>query len=895
MILKGTQRGNGRALALHLLNVEDNEHARVHEMRGFVSDNLVDAFQEAEAVSLGTKCRQYLFSMSLNPPPDAVVSVARFEAAIEEIEAKLGLRGQPRAVVFHEKLGRRHAHCVWSRIDSERMTAINLPHFKRRLQSIARDLYRTHGWEMPAGFDDPSKRDRNTFDRIEAAQAKSAARDPKALKALFRSCWERSDTKTAFAAALKEQGFILAKGTRRGFVAVSADGQVFSLSRWTGAGAKALRARLGSPNDLPDVSRVSDPDVSKPTRHLRKPDLDNLIREQRSERHAIAERQDARREEARRARRERLPRGARRIWAQVTGGLPRIEAKLEAEADAFEQACRAETDALIARHLKVRRDLAARQGFEDAFADLKAEALETRHARDPRQHLVLPEGDPLPSIFAAEFRPEAVLDHLSARRETFTLGEIDAVLRRMSTDMDWRARLRERLLASPDLVPRSSDGPARYTTRSFLDSERSLLHTAKTLAETRHFAVASAHVSRAVRTQNAAFAERGASVSSEQAQALKHLTEGRALACVVGYAGSGKSTLLSLARQAWQSGGYAVTGLALAGKAVDGLERSSGIASRTLASLETSWSNGYEPIERGSIVVIDEAGMVGMRQLSRVVGALADRQCKVVLVGDPDQLQPIEAGTPFRDIIARQSHATLAEIRRQRAPWQRDASVALAKGKIGDAVDDYAAQGCVRTHTTTDQAVDALASDYVADVESDAPGTTRLAMAHRRQDVFALNQAIRARLRSRDPLDRETLVSTDHGPRAFSIGDRVLFTENNRALGVRNGMLGTIEDVGETTLRISLDDSGRSVSVYTRSYTALDHGYAVSIHKSQGCTVDRSYVLSSKTMDRHLSYVAMTRHREEMRLYTEPGFQTQLRPPSVLIAPQRDRGPKRRL
>ncbi|MEO1315634.1 MAG: relaxase/mobilization nuclease domain-containing protein, partial [Pseudomonadota bacterium] len=177
MILKGNQRGSGRDLALHLMNVEDNEHAVIHELRGFVADDLEGAFKEAEAVSLGTKCRQYLFSLSLNPPPEATVPIEVFEKTIAEIEAKLGLSDQPRAVVFHEKLGRRHAHCVWSRIDPERMRAINLPHFKRRLQAVARELYRAHGWEMPAGFRDAEKRDPHRYSREEAEQAKRAKRD----------------------------------------------------------------------------------------------------------------------------------------------------------------------------------------------------------------------------------------------------------------------------------------------------------------------------------------------------------------------------------------------------------------------------------------------------------------------------------------------------------------------------------------------------------------------------------------------------------------------------------------------------------------------------------------------------------------------------------------------
>ncbi len=123
MILKGSQRGGGQGLAVHLMRTDENEHVEVHELRGFAADDLPGAFKEAQAVSRATRCRQFLFSLSLNPPETENVSVATFEAAIDRVEEKLGLEGQPRAVVFHEKEGRRHAHCVWSRIDAETMTA----------------------------------------------------------------------------------------------------------------------------------------------------------------------------------------------------------------------------------------------------------------------------------------------------------------------------------------------------------------------------------------------------------------------------------------------------------------------------------------------------------------------------------------------------------------------------------------------------------------------------------------------------------------------------------------------------------------------------------------------------------------------------------------------------
>ena len=103
------------------------------------------------AVSKGTRCQQFLFSLSLNPPKDGGASRDDLMDAIERAEERLGLKGHPRAVVIHEKNGRLHAHAVWSRIDPRDMKAVNLPFFKTRLAELSKELYLEHGWELPDG------------------------------------------------------------------------------------------------------------------------------------------------------------------------------------------------------------------------------------------------------------------------------------------------------------------------------------------------------------------------------------------------------------------------------------------------------------------------------------------------------------------------------------------------------------------------------------------------------------------------------------------------------------------------------------------------------------------------------------------------------------------------
>ncbi len=276
-------------------------------------------------------------------------------------------------------------------------------------------------------------------------------------------------------------------------------------------------------------------------------------------------------------------------------------------------------------------------------------------------------------------------------------------------------------------------------------------------------------------------------------------------------AGAGKSTLLSAARLGWEQQGYRVIGAALSGKAADGLDNASGIACRTLASLEYCWKNGYHKLQAGDILVIDEAGMVGTRQLARLIDHVKQAGAKLVLVVDPEQLQPIQPGTPFKNITEQISTARLTEIRRQTIDWQRKAPTLLAIRKTKEALQIYQDKGCVKT---TNDRSDAIAA-----------------------------------------------------------GDRIVLTKNDHELGVRNGMLGIVENTEKNKLTIMIDaDTGersRRVTLATKHYRSYDHGYATIIHKSQGATVDRAFVLASTTMNRHLTYVAMTRHRKSVRLYSD--------------------------
>ncbi|MCO5059307.1 MAG: AAA family ATPase, partial [Rhizobiaceae bacterium] len=358
---------------------------------------------------------------------------------------------------------------------------------------------------------------------------------------------------------------------------------------------------------------------------------------------------------------------------------------------------------------------------------------------------------------------------------------------------------------------------------------------------------------------------RGLVLSGEQADALAHITDGRDLGIVVGYAGTGKSAMLGVARQAWGAAGFEVRGAALSGIAAENLESGSGIASRTIASLEHGWSQGRDKLTAKDVLVIDEAGMVGTRQLERVLSHAADVGAKVVLVGDPQQLQAIEAGAAFRSIHDRHGGVEIGDVRRQRDDWQRVATRHLATGSIGTAVRAYNRNGMVHEAASREQARGDLIDRWNRDRQA-APEANRLILTHTNDEVRSLNQSARDRMRSTGNLGEDVQLSVERGARTFATGDRIMFLRNERSLGVKNGTLGTIEQVSAQSMSVRTDD-GRSIQFDLKDYSHVDHGYAATIHKAQGMTVDHAHVLATPGMDAHSSYVALSRHRDSVSLH----------------------------
>ncbi len=470
--------------------------------------------------------------------------------------------------------------------------------------------------------------------------------------------------------------------------------------------------------------------------------------------------------------------------------------------------------------------------------------------------------------------PAVALDAITHQQATFTPRDLAMFVHRHSDGKEQFDLAMGAVRGSSDLIALGKDGRGeeRFTSRQMIETEQRLGRASELLAERERHQVEDRGREGAL----ARSAERGLVLSGEQRAAFEHVTVGRGLSVVVGYAGTGKSAMLGVAREAWESAGYTVRGAALSGIAAEGLEHGSGITSRTIASLEHQWGQGREHLTSRDVLVIDEAGMVGTRQMERVLSHAADAGAKVVLVGDPQQLQAIEAGAAFRAIHERHGGVEISEVRRQHEGWQQDATRHLATGRTGLAVQAYGERGMVHVAETREAARGTLIERWDRDRQT-SPGDTRIILTHTNDEVRELNDAARERMRDAGGLGGEASIKTERGERAFASGDRIMFLHNERELAVKNGTLGTVEQVTPQRIAVRTDD-GRKVAFDTKDYAHIDHGYAATIHKAQGMTVDRAHVLATPGMDSHGAYVALSRHRDSVDLhYGRADFADQLK------------------
>lgn len=416
---------------------------------------------------------------------------------------------------------------------------------------------------------------------------------------------------------------------------------------------------------------------------------------------------------------------------------------------------------------------------------------------------------------------------------------------------------------SDDLVDlgKGLDGKQYYTSKKVLARENELFKKVDTL---------SLSFKHKLNPEDLKFVLADKTLNEEQQTAFNHVLSGNDLSLVVGYAGTGKSYLMSAVKEAYEAEGYRVIGTALSGRAAEGLAQSSGIESRTIARYLIDWENGRYELNDKTVLVIDEIGMVGSKQMHLLLHYAAEKGAKIIGCGDPEQIPPVEAGCPFRVMLEQQPHIKLQNVVRQEADWQRQATIELSTQQHGKALYRYQEHGYIHEHETREAALSSLVNHW-SEYQKDNQDKTAIMMSYRNIDVLTLNLTAREQLLENNILDNQHAlkVNTERfGELEFSINERILFLQNDNELEVKNGLLGTVQNINtkDNILTVELD-RGDIVAIDTTKYNDIAYGYAATVHKLQGETVDKSFVLATPHFDRFITNVSMSRHRDEVELH----------------------------
>jgi len=457
--------------------------------------------------------------------------------------------------------------------------------------------------------------------------------------------------------------------------------------------------------------------------------------------------------------------------------------------------------------------------------------------------------------------PEQVLQALTRNNATFTERDLERFLEKHVERPDERAAIKAAVLDSREvlhLYDRESAEPVRrYTTTAVRDQELSTLGDGAELANRAGFRVSEAAAARAAETRT---------MRPDQLDAFRHATRDEALSLIEGRAGVGKSYAAGAIREAYEQSGYRVVGLAptnvvAADMKADGFREAGTVHSHLFRA-----KNGRESIDRRTVLMVDEAGMVDSRTMGELLSHAREAGAKVVLIGDDRQLSAVERGGLYAELKERHGAAEISQVERQKVEWQRQAAQDLSQGRVKAAVEAFDQHGAIRWTQTQDEARAALVEKWKADTQQ-RPDATRFVFAYTNKDVDELNAALRRVRQEAGELGAaEHRFTTKHGEATFSAGDRVQFTDTAKKLGIANGNLGTVAEIGADRVAVRLDN-GATVDFRPSEFQGFRHGYAGTIYKGQGKTLDQTYLYHSHHWRQASSYVALTRQRHDATIF----------------------------
>lgn len=465
----------------------------------------------------------------------------------------------------------------------------------------------------------------------------------------------------------------------------------------------------------------------------------------------------------------------------------------------------------------------------------------------------------------AEQNPAKAVESLTQSHLTFSAKDVERYFHRMGFTDDKVKELTWRALTVGNVLG-TNDG--RLTTSEVKQEVATLDGRFAALAARAHGPL----------TERAVDVDPARQLTADQQRAREATLSGRGLVVTEGFAGSGKSMYLNQVRADLQANGYQVLGAAPTGKAADGLQASSGIQSSTIASLLGQLERAENPLRLSerTVLIVDEAAMARLDDLSRLAAHVQRAGGLLSMVGDSRQLAAVGHGGGL-ELAKRHAGSTVLDtIWRQSEGWQRDATRAFGEGRAADAIQAYADHGAIHWSASIGSAREDLIIDYIRAIDSGRSAGDMLAMAYRNEDVEKLNRGIREELKTRDMLGGEhtyRLTQRDGKLKDIELaqGDRVVLERNQKRLGiseedVKNGMFGTVIHAGKDHFTVRLD-KGSIVTIDPNKYGHVSYGYASTVHKAQGATIAKTFELASRGMGSNLTYVAMSRHKEDTTLY----------------------------
>jgi ATP-dependent exoDNAse (exonuclease V) alpha subunit len=425
----------------------------------------------------------------------------------------------------------------------------------------------------------------------------------------------------------------------------------------------------------------------------------------------------------------------------------------------------------------------------------------------------------------------------------------------------------DRILASREVVPLVGVEGAReqtYATATVLATEARIANCVERLAAEPYPGLDGAQLRRAI---DAKETETGHSFTAGQTRAAHAVAHsGQRVDVVVGVAGSGKTTMLDAVTSALEDAGYTVIGTSTSGQAARILRDEARIEANTVARLLGHLDRGHLTLDAHTVVVIDEAAMTADADLLRLVLGIERAGAKLVLVGDHSQLAAIGPGGALQAVIERHPRIAveMTENVRQHDPDERAALAQLRHGSIPTAIDWYARNNRTLVAPTHLDALAGMVDAWAADTQA---GHDTIMLAYRRRNVHDLNRLARHHRRQTAQLTGPELEAP--GGRRYAVGDRVVLTAPNNPKGLVTSERATVTgaDLERSALTLTTDASATVTLAGSEiDDQHLDHGYALTVHRTQAATVDRAHLFADGG-GRQLGYVAMSRARQRATVH----------------------------